>query len=110
MHLNGIMKVTIPEMNLVQNSLSPQLHSMIGLQAANLGSYKMQHGTNTNPNANSNHSPTASPHTLSHAGLFNYPKDSNRCKLECGPMPNVMATLPNIGGARRPLFNTAKFG
>ena len=20
-------------------------------------------------------------------------------KLECGPMPNVMATLPNIGGA-----------
>ena len=70
----------------------------------------MQHGTNTNPNANSNHSPTASPHTLSHAGLFNYPKDSNRCKLECGPMPNVMATLPNIGGARRPLFNTAKFG
>jgi len=23
----------------------------------------------------------------------------NQCKLECGPMPNVMATLPNIGGA-----------
>ena len=22
-----------------------------------------------------------------------------RSKLECGPMPNVMATLPNIGGA-----------
>jgi len=21
------------------------------------------------------------------------------CSLECGPMPNVMATLPNIGGA-----------
>jgi len=21
-------------------------------------------------------------------------------KLECGPMPNVMAALPNIGGAR----------
>jgi len=24
---------------------------------------------------------------------------SNKCKLECGPMPNVMAALPNIGGA-----------
>ena len=23
----------------------------------------------------------------------------NRTKLECGPMPNVMAVLPNIGGA-----------
>ena len=21
------------------------------------------------------------------------------CQLECGPMPNVMAALPNIGGA-----------
>jgi len=31
-------------------------------------------------------------------------------KLECGPMPNVMAALPNIGGALRPLFNAAKFG
>jgi len=29
-------------------------------------------------------------------------------QLECGPMPNVMAALPNIGGA--PLFNAAKFG
>ena len=28
-------------------------------------------------------------------------------QLECGPMPNVMAALPNIGGA---LFNAAKFG
>ena len=27
-------------------------------------------------------------------------------KLECGPMPNVMAALPNIGGAL-PLFNSA---
>ena len=26
-------------------------------------------------------------------------------QLECGPMPNVMAALPNIGGA---LFNAAK--
>ena len=25
--------------------------------------------------------------------------DRNRKKLECGPMPNVMVTLPNIGGA-----------
>jgi len=23
----------------------------------------------------------------------------SECKLECGPMPNVMAALPNIGGA-----------
>ena len=27
--------------------------------------------------------------------------------VECGPMPNVMAALPNIGGA---LFNAANFG
>jgi len=31
--------------------------------------------------------------------------------LECGPMPNVMAALRNIGGATGcPLLNTAKFG
>jgi len=30
-------------------------------------------------------------------------------KLECGPMPNMMTTLPNIGGAID-LFNAAKFG
>ena len=24
---------------------------------------------------------------------------ANKTKLECGPMPNVMAALPNIGGA-----------
>ena len=29
-------------------------------------------------------------------------------QLECGPMPDVMAALPNIG-PWRPLFNTAKF-
>jgi len=29
-------------------------------------------------------------------------------KPVCGPMPNVMAALPNIGGAL--LFNAAKFG
>jgi len=31
----------------------------------------------------------------------NYPEMNNerQRKLECGPMPNVMATLPNIGGA-----------
>jgi len=22
-----------------------------------------------------------------------------KCQLECGPMPNVMVALPNIGGA-----------
>jgi len=27
--------------------------------------------------------------------------------LECGPMPNVMAALPNIGGA---LYSTPQFG
>jgi len=27
--------------------------------------------------------------------------------LECGPMPNVMAALPNVGGA---VFNAANFG
>jgi len=25
----------------------------------------------------------------------------NKLKLECGPMPNVIATLPNIAGALR---------
>jgi len=31
----------------------------------------------------------------------------NTYSLECGPMPNVMAALPNIGGT---VFNAAKFG
>ena len=31
----------------------------------------------------------------------------NRLQLECGPMPNVMAVLPNIGGA---LCSTPQFG
>jgi len=26
-------------------------------------------------------------------------KEENETKLECGPMPNVMVALPNIGGA-----------
>jgi len=26
-------------------------------------------------------------------------KDGHRIELECGPMPNLMAALPNIGGA-----------
>ena len=26
-------------------------------------------------------------------------KDSKKTELECGPMPNVMVALPNIGGA-----------
>jgi len=25
--------------------------------------------------------------------------NKNKTKLECGPMPNVMVALPNIGGA-----------
>ena len=33
-------------------------------------------------------------------------KWTEKNKLECGPMPNVMAALPNIGGA----LNAAKFG
>jgi len=31
----------------------------------------------------------------------------NKNKLECGPMPNVMVALPNIGGA---LCSTPQFG
>jgi len=37
-----------------------------------------------------------------HCQLFNYlycNKINCNFKLECGPMPNVMAALPNIGGA-----------
>jgi len=26
-------------------------------------------------------------------------RDKKNLKLDCGPMPNVMAALPNIGGA-----------
>jgi len=37
-------------------------------------------------------------------GFYKYRKRklcnrANKTKLECGPMPNVMAALPNIGGA-----------
>jgi len=31
-------------------------------------------------------------------------------KLECGPMPNVMVVLPNIGGALCSTLQSAKFG
>jgi len=34
--------------------------------------------------------------------------DGKKTKLECGPMPNVMSALPNIG--EQVLFNAAKFG
>jgi len=27
------------------------------------------------------------------------PKNTKQLKLECGPMPNVMIALPNMGGA-----------
>jgi len=37
--------------------------------------------------------------------LANYPNEIR--KLECGQMPNVMAALPNIGGA---LCSTPQFG
>jgi len=33
--------------------------------------------------------------------------EEEECKLECGPMPNVMAALSNIGGA---LCSTPQFG
>jgi len=33
---------------------------------------------------------------IHHIGRHTY---KNRLKLECGPMPNVMVALPNIGGA-----------
>jgi len=38
---------------------------------------------------------------------FIYTKTKLILILDCGSMPNVMAALPNIGGA---LFNSAKFG
>jgi len=33
--------------------------------------------------------------------------ETDRYKLECGPMPNVMVALPNIGGA---VCSTPQFG
>jgi len=36
--------------------------------------------------------------TFSIPSNFHYKFEKNR-KLECGPIPNVMAALPNIGGA-----------
>jgi len=39
--------------------------------------------------------------------LVHLRSQQKRTELECGPMPNVMVALPNIGGA---LFNAAKFG
>ena len=33
------------------------------------------------------------------ANLFSYMYAKNYQKLQCGPMPNVMAALPNTGGA-----------
>jgi len=39
---------------------------------------------------------------------YEYMKGDAKCrKLECGPMPNVMVALPNIGGA---LCSTPQFG
>ena len=31
--------------------------------------------------------------------MWNAYKEDQVKQLECGPMPNVMATLPNLGGA-----------
>jgi len=31
--------------------------------------------------------------------IYNRFRDYGLMKLECGPMPNVMVALPNIGGA-----------
>jgi len=36
-------------------------------------------------------------------------RQGKKTELECGPVPNVMVPLPNIGGALS-LFNSAKFG
>jgi len=33
-----------------------------------------------------------------HNRVFQMQKNKNKFKLECGPMPNVMVALPNIGG------------
>ena len=38
-------------------------------------------------------------HTLQQVILSYYARRRHRLKLECGPMPNVMVALPNIGGA-----------
>jgi len=41
------------------------------------------------------------PHGWSHKYIttFSYKQHKQQQQLECGPMPNVMVTLPNIGGA-----------
>jgi len=31
--------------------------------------------------------------------LYIFEKRNSKIKLECGPMPNLMVALPNIGGA-----------
>jgi len=35
----------------------------------------------------------------SHASICDFTHKTRYNKLECGPMPNVMAALPNVGGA-----------
>jgi len=41
------------------------------------------------------------------SSLSDRKRRENKIKLECGPMPNVMVALPNIGGA---LGSTLQFG
>ena len=44
-------------------------------------------------------------------GMFYVPvRHYKTLNQKCGPMPNVMVALSNIGGPWRPLFNAANFG
>jgi len=36
---------------------------------------------------------------LTHSPIKRNVQQQNKHKLECGPMPNLMVALPNIGGA-----------
>jgi len=36
---------------------------------------------------------------INYIGKLEFSRCVQLCQLECGPMPNVMAALPNIGGA-----------
>jgi len=60
----------------------------------------LQHVLHLVKDSNSEHYYCLTQLFLQTAEFGGTPWDSsvNESKLECGPMPNVMATLPNIGG------------
>jgi len=43
--------------------------------------------------------PLTNVHGNTSVNITDYPKATFYKKLECGPMPNLMVALPNIGGA-----------